>query len=476
MTFYPEDYQGIHEQEWLAHQGERIIVSSPQYALPLQKRGRPLRNDVYGYYPYWMGTSYNNLQYDLLSHIAYFSVSLDGAGNLGSIPNPTVLDNLRNIAHSNGVLVMITATQFDDGVIETLLNSSSSRTNAVINLYNLAVNNTLDGVSIDFEFPSNSVKDSLTLFITELTNYFHTNLPGSHISIATPAVDWGNGFDYDQLALNSDGLFIMAYNYYWSGSSFAGPVSPLPSSILWGTYSVMWTVNNYIQYGVHREKFILGIPYYGLRWPTQSDSIKSPTRGAATALTYSSADDSAAMYMKIWDDTSKTVWYTNYITADGWYQCWFDDSLSLRMKYQVVIDSTLCGAGIWALGYDGMKPELWGALRDAFYYTQIAEQKDKRFKTRDMLLTASPNPFSTTTTITLHGISENQYIRESELHIYDITGREVWNFLIPNSQFSVVSVVWDGRDKEGKLLPTGTYFCILTSGEYKKTHKIHIIR
>jgi len=387
-----ENYQGIHEREWLKHEGQVIAVPSPATTIPLQIRERPLNKVVYGYYPYWMGTSYNYLQYDLLSHIAYFSAELNGDGSLGTIPNVSIMENLRNIAHSNGVQVMITATQFDNATIVNLLNSAAARTNAVNNLFDLVMNYTLDGVSIDFEMPTNPVKDSLTLFMQDLTDYFHTNLPGSHISIATPAVDWGNAFDYDLLALHSDGLFIMGYDYYWSGSSYAGPVSPLYSSTLWGTYSVMWTVNNYIYYGIYRDKFILGCPYYGLRWPTENDSIKSPTRGTGGALTYTRASDSASIYGKIWEDTSKTVWYKNYVSSDGWYQCWFDDSLSLRMKYQVVLDSSLCGAGIWALGYDGTRAELWGALRDAFYYTGI-KTEDIRHKTRDIRLSAHPNPF-----------------------------------------------------------------------------------
>lgn len=474
-----ENYQGIHEREWLKHEGQVIAVPSPATTIPLQIRERPLNKVVYGYYPYWMGTSYNYLQYDLLSHIAYFSAELNGDGSLGTIPNVSIMENLRNIAHSNGVQVMITATQFDNATIVNLLNSAAARTNAVNNLFDLVMNYTLDGVSIDFEMPTNPVKDSLTLFMQDLTDYFHTNLPGSHISIATPAVDWGNAFDYDLLALHSDGLFIMGYDYYWSGSSYAGPVSPLYSSTLWGTYSVMWTVNNYIYYGIYRDKFILGCPYYGLRWPTENDSIKSPTRGTGGALTYTRASDSASIYGKIWEDTSKTVWYKNYVSSDGWYQCWFDDSLSLRMKYQVVLDSSLCGAGIWALGYDGTRAELWGALRDAFYYTGI-KTEDIRHKTGDIRLSAHPNPFKNKVQIRLQipeiTKMENRNFPIS-LAIYDVSGREVRHFILYPSSFILSSAVsWDGRDDNAKLLSSGIYFCTLTSGGYRETLKIHFLR
>ncbi len=460
--------QGIHEVEWKQHQHVVFTEQSPDTVIPLQMPQRELRKTVYGYYPYWMGSSYNDLQYDLLSVIAYFSVELHGDGTLGSIPNLSILENLRNAAHSHGVYVVITATQFDDATIENLLFSASARTNAVINLLNLALTHSLDGVSIDFEFPTNVVKDSLTGFMTELADSFHIYITDAHVSIATPAVDWGNGFDYDQLALHADGLFIMAYNYYWGGSAYAGPVSPLLSSSLWGAYSVMWTVNNYIQYGIYRDKFILGCPYYGLRWPTQNDSLRSPTRGSGSALTYTRAADSAALYLKLWEDTSKTVWYKNYISGDGWYQCWFDDSLSLRLKYAVVIDSNLGGAGIWALGYDGTKTELWGALRDAFYYTGVKESPGTKGD-----LAVFPNPAKGGVCLQYRWHDNEE---QMAIDIFDLTGRRVKQFLFPTQDAAPNVITWNGKDKRGNALPSGKYFYILRTNMHRFTGSILLLR
>lgn len=447
------DVPGIHEIEWREHQHTVFNVQPPDSVIPLRTQHRELRKTVYGYYPYWMGSAYDVLQYDLLSVIAYFSVELQGDGSLGSIPNLTILQNLRNTAHGQGVRVVITATQFDDATIENLLASPAARTTGVINLVNLALTHALDGVSIDFEFPTNAVKDSLTSFMAELNDSFHANIPEAHVSIATPAVDWGNAFDYDQLALHTDGLFIMAYNYYWSGSAYAGPVSPLLSSSLWGTYSVMWTVNNYIQYGLYPEKFILGFPYYGIRWPTQDDNLHSSTRGTGSALTYTRAADSSAIYLKLWEDTSKTVWYRNYVGGDGWYQCWFDDSLSLRLKYAVVIDSNLGGAGIWALGYDGTKPELWGALRDAFYYTGIRETPGNR-----AALTVYPNPARSKVFMQYRQDADETTV---SINIFDVTGRQVKGFNVPAVNHGSVTLTWDCTDLQGNMLPSGKYFYIV---------------
>ncbi|HIE05277.1 MAG TPA: hypothetical protein EYP58_00595, partial [bacterium (Candidatus Stahlbacteria)] len=314
--------------------------------------------------PYWVGDWYNTLRYDLLTHIAYFAVDLYQDGSLGPVPNPSILINLTNLAHQNGVGVSITATNFSQTEINNFLNSPQVRTNAINNLKDLITNYSLDGVSIDFESPGASVRESLVVFMADLYTAIHNQHPLHIVTIATPPVDWWGSFDYQGLAAVSDGLFIMGYNYYWSGFSYAGPVAPLVSSSFWGTYSDTWTVNDYLQKGADSTKLILGVPYYGYRWPTVSGGKKSQTTGNGVALVYATMADSALKYGKIWEDTSKTVWYRKNI--GGWFQTWFDDSASLFLKYRLVIDSMLGGAGMWALGYDRDRTELWGALEQAF--------------------------------------------------------------------------------------------------------------
>ena len=87
-----------------------------------------------------------------------------------------------------------------------------------------AIENKLD---IDFELLPTSQRDNLVLFMQDLSTAFHNEMDDPIITMATPAVDWNNAWDYDSLAQITDGLFIMGYNYFYSGSSTAGPVSPL---------------------------------------------------------------------------------------------------------------------------------------------------------------------------------------------------------------------------------------------------------
>ena len=157
----------------------------------------------------------------------------------------------------------------------------------------------------------------------------------------------------------------MGYNYFYSGSGTAGPVSPLGGYY----YDLEYTLNDYLQKTENQsDKIILGLPYYGYDWPVINDEINSSTINLGTARIYSAAESMAQNYGYMWNDESSSAWFS-YQEGLQWNQCWYDDSLSLAHKYQFAIDNGIAGVGIWALGYDDGHDELWGALYDNFIYS-----------------------------------------------------------------------------------------------------------
>lgn len=358
------DFPSIHQIEHQLYKGtirhpsiEKGVIT----AIPLQEKATIPSRTIFGYHPYWMNSAYPNYNYDLLSTIAYFGVDVNSEGYIVDYNGWPVTD-LINLAHSNGVKVVLVAINFDSNSLTTLLSNSANRTCLINNLICEVKRANADGINIDFEqFPS-SQKQNLNLFMLSLADTFHKYIPNSSVSIALPAVNWSNKFDYCTLATVCDAIFIMGYNYHWTGSSAAGPVAPLTG---WGTYNITWTVNDYLSATQgQKEKIILGLPYYGISWPTCSSVRGASTTGSGSSLRYNSAETQAQAMGKLWDAESQTPWYR--YQSGNWYQTWYDDSLSLSMKYQLVIEEELQGIGIWALGYDGDRPELWGALRELF--------------------------------------------------------------------------------------------------------------
>jgi len=359
-----ENRNSIHKIEYLKHYSEQPVykTSNLERVNPLRKRMVAPDKEVFGYLPYWASSQY--LRWSHISTLAYFGLEFDRWGNIIDY-NGWPPTSLINTAHNNGVRVVVVAINFNPDDLNSLLNYPDRRENFINNLIAEMKRGNADGVNIDFEFPYSSDRDSLTSFMAVLAERCHTEIPGSHVSIASPAVNWSNTFDYKGLADVCDALMIMAYNYWWNGSSTSGPVSPLSGS----NYNVTRTVNDYLQQTLNAaEKLILGLPYYGIEWQTINDQAGATTTSYGESRTYQIAAQNAANYGRRWSDLYSFPWYA-FFNNNNWFQCWYEDSLSLSYKYNLVMQEQLAGIGIWALGYDGARPELWGAIEDHFFST-----------------------------------------------------------------------------------------------------------
>jgi spore germination protein YaaH len=364
----------VHQLEWLAHRGKPL----PEPALPLPSLAplealspATLRKTVYGFMPYWKVADLSRVKWDLLSHVAYFSVELNADGSVtnqtGSYawPAGAYVAALRSAARAAGVKVVLTATNMTGSSISALLGSAAARQNAIASLVAL-VQGQGDGVNVDLEGVPASQRENLVTFLRDLAEAVHVAVPGSHVSLCTPAVDWSGAFDYDRLAATCDGLFIMAYDYHWRSGSEAGPCSPLAGGAPWSKYGVTWTVDDYLGKvsAESRGKLILGVPHYGYEWPTASTSVPSATTGAGSSMTYDVARANAAGHGRLWDATSQTPYYVH--TSGGAHQGWYDDAESLGRKWDLVVARDLGGTGIWALNYATADDLVWDELRSRF--------------------------------------------------------------------------------------------------------------
>ncbi len=360
-----QDHYSVHQIELENHKNDKthpsLTSDKSQQIIPLQTTPSKLTAAVFGYLPYWASSNY--LDYSLLSHIAAFSVEINSNGTLGD-DHGWPWTNLINTAHSNGVKVILTATLFNGNDISTLINTSSYRNAFFVNIKNKMLEGSTDGINIDFESLLDSDKGANIInFMSDLTIYLHSEVPGSEVSFAGPAVNWGGHWDLMGLANACDYIFIMGYAFAGAWNTQTGANSPL----IGGSYNITNTVNN--QYGLvtqtSPEKLILGIPYYGHHWLTVDNQPRSTVTNFEGSITFSSAQPGAISYGRIWDTVSETPWY-RYNDGNDWHQVWFDDDSSLGLKYDLAQSKNLQGVGMWALGYDGNRPELWNELYEHF--------------------------------------------------------------------------------------------------------------
>ena len=362
-SVFAQEYPSIHEIQLEYYKNNYIESPRQDTSEPIidkQNRSTTPSREVFGYHPYWMGTAWQNYNYNLISTISYFSVEATATGDLSDLHGWPVV-GLINLAHSYGVDVVLCVTLFNNGDLITLLSNPSYRQNLIDNLLTQVQAGNADGVNIDFESFPPSQKQNMVQFITDLTNTFHAEIPGSKITLATPAVDWNDGWDYNALATISDGLFIMGYDYYYSGSSTTGPNAPLSGN----GYTVSWTIDDYLNKTNNQsDKLIIGCPYFGFEWPASSGSSGTSTTDNGSAKFYAEMEGNALSYGKLWHESSQTPWYR--YQNPNWIQGWYDDSLSLSLKYDFAIENDLLGVGIWAMGYDGNNLELWDLLSAKF--------------------------------------------------------------------------------------------------------------
>jgi hypothetical protein len=275
-------------------------------------------------------------------------------------------DPVIDTALAQGVKVHLCVTLFSGH--SAFFSNSVAQQRLIDNLISIINQRGIHGINIDFEAVPSSQGQNLTTFIQQLSSQLHTILPGSELSIATPAVNWSNTFDLPALVPWIDLFMIMTYDYYWGSSSLAGPVAglwPLTSSF---NYSTSRSITYYQSQGVSADKILMGVPYYGRDWPVASNTLPAQTTGSGTALTYrqivGSGNNNYSYNNYYWDYRSYNPYYS--YQSGTWRQCFFDNTRSLGHKYNIVNRRALAGIGIWALGYDNGHEELWDLIEDKF--------------------------------------------------------------------------------------------------------------
>ena len=349
-----------------------------------------MRREVHGFLPYWMlADPDTRLDFRILSHVAYFAIGVDAGGNLrkrdadGSLTTgwagwaSSTMTTIINAAHAKRSRVTLTLTVFawtsgQAAVQEALLGSASARLNLARQAVAAVRDRGADGINLDFEPLVAGYEDEFVALIRTMRAELHRVVPHARLSFDT----FGRPGNYPlERALargGADAVFVMGYDYRTAGARYAGSIDPLAGP----AYDLNETVRAYTT-RVPASRVILGIPYYGRAWSTVSDAVNARTQtgaryGYSVAVTYATAVELAAEHGRRYDGREVSAWTAyrkesctpTHGCVKTWRQLYYDDATTLKARYDVVIRARLRGAGIWALGYDGARPELYRALAE----------------------------------------------------------------------------------------------------------------
>jgi spore germination protein len=409
---------------------------------------------VLGWHPYWVSsTAYLAYDYTALTHIAYFSYEVDTATGGFTSVHDWYTTPIISYAHERGTKVLLTVTNFGTAKNTELLSDTVKQKYLLNNLITLLKNRNGDGVNFDLESVALSQRANLVSFIQRAVAMIKAQLPDAEISMATPAVDWSGSWDLKTLSELCDYLIFMGYDYYWKGSTTAGPVAPLQGE----NYNVTRSVSNYLATGVAPSKLMLGVPWYGYDWPVTNSNRKATATGTATSRLYTSAEQIASDNGKIFDNTT-SVPYSTYKVSNQWRQLWYDDVQSLGMKYDLVNQKEMAGIGIWALSYEGTDKRMWTNISSAFTSWETSA---------DSVIKIYPVPVSVSFTLE-YVLTQKEKV---SICVYDSRGRKIITAADAERDAGFNSE-WVSMEGIG----SGVYFVTLRTSDSVITRKIVVIK
>jgi spore germination protein YaaH len=384
-----------------------FISSKTGILSPVQEKKSSF--EVFGFAPYWTLNKLDNVDFKTLTTLAYFGVPITDEGNLnkediGYIKlNSENAKNLFSKAHQNNTKVVLTVTMMEKGVILDFLDNPKAQEKTINETVALVNERGMDGVNIDIEYigdPGQEKRKQFTAFVEKFSQEMHAKNPDSKVTVSVLASSarFPKLYDIKELSEASDGIFMMAYDFATTSSQNAMPTSPLygyKEKKYW--YDVSTAVDDFLA-KMPAEKLILGLPWYGYDYPVKEPGVnakrdqgysywyKSWTtkykfvwkqasyRPDSFVQTYKNGAENQALQTG-WDDFGKVGWKA-YKDGDSWRIYFLEDEKSLAIKYDYTKEKKLGGVGIWALGFDSGRTELWSLLADKFGDGQIALAKN----------------------------------------------------------------------------------------------------
>lgn len=391
-----------------------VLSPISQMLSPIQKAEAKQEFEVFGFAPFWTINQLDNVNFDVLTTLAYFDVGINADGSLDREgPGYTTFHSekataLFEKAQDHGTKVVLTLTMMDTLAIESFLDDPQAQDKAIEESVALVKDRGIDGINVDVEYfgSANGVENQrkFTKFVEKITAHMHSEVEGSYVTVSVyaSAVKEPRIYDVQGISEVSDGIFMMAYDFATVGSDEVIPTAPLyghKEGEYW--YDISTAVEDFLT-KMPEEKLILGLPWYGYDYPVESPGVKVPRHGgyyataysywgypysyyvypSAHAQTYGDAKNDIKPTGTGWDDLGKVGWIS-YIDGNGvTRQLFLDDPKSLAIKYDFAKEKDLGGVGMWALGFDDGKTDMWAVLESKFGNKTLADSILKVRQTR----------------------------------------------------------------------------------------------
>ena len=337
--------------------------------------------EVFGWHPHWMGDNWKNYYFNLLSTVSFFSYKIDP--ETGFPQNPSELSvwndsDFVSTAKSNGTRVLLTISLHGEENVVNFLETEEIHKNLFITASDYILSKNADGVDINFENVPYSQVDNYKKFIINIKNFlknefYKDNLDAESVfmSMTLPASKVSENYSIAVLEEYIDLYVIMGYDLH--SDKIPGATAPLQSEN--DELSLLKVLQRFDKFGINKNKTILALPYYGLMYDIEAKSDASDDFDLVPKLdrklTYNEInkffiENEDLKYEVQLDPISMSRSISILFDDNSMKEIFYDDSFTLSEKYNFAMTSGLKGVGIWALGYDDKRKDLWGILENNF--------------------------------------------------------------------------------------------------------------
>lgn len=344
----------------------------------------PPGHELYGFVPYWEmdDTLAAHVEVTPLSTVALYSVTNTATGTInttqtgyaritGDVSAAIIL-----AAHRHGTRVDLVFTSFGTAKNTSFFGKDALQDATIASLLALVVQLHVDGINLDVEDLDPSLVPEYGAFVGRLRTALVAADPTHRLTVATQAGQTGAMMAAAAVTAGADRVFLMGYDYRVAVSD-PGATSPLAR--IDGGHDLPWSLDLYAALGVPVQKTLLGLPLFGMAWPSAGPVVGAPATAKGVAWILRSHLDVLAnpAIVPVRDDVEAVEVYL--IGSDGsmgapspaasdipgrtWTLAYVDSPATLALKLGLGESRGLAGAGFWAIGYERGLPAYTGLMK-----------------------------------------------------------------------------------------------------------------
>lgn len=371
-------YDGLNGDKTNQYLHSLSYDSTTELYINQRKDLRVLREDteVYTWYPYWMGDVWKSYDLNLISTISFFSYNIDP--KTGNYMNPSQIKQWRETdlldsAKKHNTKVLLSLALEGEGNHLEYLNNEASWNTTLDSITVLLTERDADGIEIEFMDIPKDLEPKFLEFVALLKDNlsFRFITKKLTLSLVIPAAPDKFPFDLKKLDESVDLFIVKGLDYHEEDGTVAA-VAPLRNETAGGP-SLENTLLTYLDKGLNPEKSILALPLYGSQWSGTFDPVEGfYTTNFERKVTLSEVSrvfqskDSVYNITPTLDETTMTNYFFLEFQDNTSIEGWYDDEKTLSKKMDLALVNKFKGVGLWALGYDLGKNEVWEVVAEKF--------------------------------------------------------------------------------------------------------------